>query len=112
MIHNGTLAIKTGIEPFSTTKEIGRGTGLGLTSAYGTIKKHGGWIGLETAQDKGTTSLIYLPRTKDPVVTKVTSESGKPPATETETIMIVDDDEPIRELSKVILETQIYGTTC
>ncbi|HIE65529.1 MAG TPA: response regulator [Nitrospiria bacterium] len=95
-------------EPFFTTKEIGSGTGLGLASTYGTIKRHEGWIDLETTKGEGTTFKVYLPRTKSSVVAAVVTRTDKPLAYGTETIMIVDDDELIRELGKVVLERRGY----
>jgi len=90
-------------EPFFTTKEVGQGTGLGLASCYGIIKRHKGWIGLKTTKGKGTTFEIYLPRTKRPGVMTGIPVTSKPLTTGTETIMIVDDDEFIRSLGKAVL---------
>ncbi len=93
-------------EPFFTTKEIGKGTGLGLASTHGIVKRHKGWIDLRTAKDEGTTFEVYLPRTGRPVEATHQKLADKPVTHDPMTIMIVDDDEFIRELGKVALERQ------
>jgi len=91
-------------EPFFTTKEIGQGTGLGLASSHGIVKRHKGWIGLKTAKGEGTTFEVYLPRTGRPVVATVQKVTDQPDTHGPVAIMIVDDDESIRKLGKVVLE--------
>ncbi|MFQ5598139.1 MAG: PAS domain S-box protein [Nitrospiria bacterium] len=95
-------------EPFFTTKEVGRGTGLGLASSYGIVKRHGGWIGVKTVKGEGTTFAIHLPCTKGPVVTKGHAVRDCAGIEGAETIMIVDDDELIRDLGKAVLERRGY----
>jgi PAS domain S-box-containing protein len=94
-------------EPFFTTKEIGKGTGLGLATVYGIIKQHQGWIEVESAVGKGTTFRIYIPfvgtaqtDTEKPT-TQLTIRGG------TETILLVEDERPVRELVARVL--QKYG---
>ncbi len=93
-------------EPFFTTKEMGRGTGLGLASAYGIIKGHGGFINVYSEKGQGTTFGIYLPASEKDVL------SEKPPVREIlkgrETILLVDDEDMIVNVSKEILETLGY----
>jgi PAS domain S-box-containing protein len=94
-------------EPFFTTKEIGKGTGLGLATVYGIIKQHQGWIEVDSAVGKGTTFRIYLP-----FVGEVQADSEKPTAQisvrgGTETILLVEDERPVRELVARVL--QKYG---
>ncbi|HOO44960.1 MAG TPA: PAS domain S-box protein [Deltaproteobacteria bacterium] len=93
-------------EPFFTTKERGRGTGLGLASAYGIIKNHGGFINVESERNVGTTFMIYLPASVKPAdispVAKEELSRGK------ETILLIDDEEMILEVSAKMLEQLGY----
>ena len=97
-------------EPFFTTKEQGRGTGLGLSTVYGIVKQSGGDIWVDTQVGKGTTFHMYLPRL---------NEEGTPPgdraadvpsqrAGGSETILLVEDEAIIRELTVQILESNGY----
>ncbi|MDX1388610.1 MAG: ATP-binding protein, partial [Acidobacteriota bacterium] len=98
-------------EPFFTTKEHGRGTGLGLSTVYGVVKQSGGQIALETRTGAGTTFRIFLPRFEEEAST-VTSEpsTSSPPRSETggETILLVEDEDSVRELAREILELNGY----
>jgi two-component system cell cycle sensor histidine kinase/response regulator CckA len=55
-------------EPFYTTKEVGKGTGLGLATVYGIVKQHGGWLEVESHEGQGSTFRVFLPVTSDPVL--------------------------------------------
>jgi PAS domain S-box-containing protein len=95
-------------EPFFTTKEVGKGTGLGLSTVYGIVKQNDGFIYVASEQGKGTTFKIYLPRLQDETSQVPSKEvAGKRP-TGTETILLVEDDEAILNLSKTILEKLGY----
>jgi len=93
-------------EPFFTTKEMGRGTGLGLASVYGIIKAHGGYIDVESKEKHGTTFRVYLPVAKRKIkkVIKTSDEFIKG----TGTVLLVDDEEIIRDVFKDMLETIGY----
>jgi len=95
-------------EPFFTTKEVGKGTGLGLATVYGIVKQHQGWIEVESAIGKGTTFRVYLP-----YVGEQQAEVEKPTAPiairgGTETILLVEDEKPVRELVARVLERHGY----
>jgi CheY-like chemotaxis protein len=95
-------------EPFFTTKEVGKGTGLGLATVYGIVKQHQGWIEVESAVGKGSTFRIYIPYVgeQQPEVEKptapITIRGG------TETILLVEDEKPVRELVARVLEKHGY----
>jgi PAS domain S-box-containing protein len=93
-------------EPFFTTKEMGRGTGLGLATVYGIIKGHDGVIDVYSKKGAGTTFNIYLPASDK----KVLQDAPRPIVLERghETVLIVDDEEQILEVSQALLETLGY----
>ena len=93
-------------EPFFTTKEMGRGTGLGLASVYGIVKGHKGFINVYSQVGHGTTFNIYLPASK-----KEAKKSAQVPEEllrGDETILLVDDEKIILNVSKEVLETLGY----
>lgn len=95
-------------EPFYTTKELGKGTGLGLATVYGIIKQSGGFIWVYSEFGHGTTFKIYLPRVDIPLTPLLPSKPLKGVQTGTETILLVEDAEPLRTLTKEILERGGY----
>ncbi len=90
-------------EPFFTTKDVGAGTGLGLSSAYGIIKKHKGHITCRSKVDKGTVFKIYLPAYKDSNVVVDDMDDTTTLVGGTETVLIVDDEATIRRFSSKAL---------
>jgi two-component system cell cycle sensor histidine kinase/response regulator CckA len=97
-------------EPFFTTKAAGQGTGLGLATVHGIVKQHQGWIEVKSEVGAGTTFDIFLPVPAN--VPQQVSEAA-PPVTTTskgqrETILLVEDEEILRELVKEILEQADY----
>jgi len=96
-------------EPFFTTKEIGKGTGLGLATVYGIIKQHQGWIEVESTLGKGTTFHNYIPFVgsmqldAEKPTTQITVRGGS------ETILLVEDEHPVRELVASVLENYGYN---
>jgi two-component system, cell cycle sensor histidine kinase and response regulator CckA len=95
-------------EPFFTTKEVGRGTGLGLSTVYGVVKQNSGFIWVYSEVGQGTTFEIHLPRTLEkvraakPTLSPTTSLRGA------ETILLVEDAESLRELTRNLLTESGY----
>jgi CheY-like chemotaxis protein len=89
-------------EPFFTTKELGKGTGLGLATAYGVIKQHNGHINVYSEQGKGTTFKIYLPLVESSM-DKGECKEVIPPKRGSETILIAEDNDDVRTLTKQVL---------
>ncbi|MGD9971535.1 MAG: PAS domain S-box protein [Desulfatirhabdiaceae bacterium] len=90
-------------EPFFTTKEQGKGTGLGLSTVYGIVKQNNGFINVYSEPGQGTTFRIYLPVTNDQPET-VTDASRQKPMHGTETVLLVEDDETILDIGRMVLE--------
>ncbi len=95
-------------EPFFTTKEHGKGTGLGLSISLGIIRSHGGFINVYSEIGKGTAFKIYLPAITTPETLKAQEHQYKLPAGHGESILVVDDEDQIREITKKTLETHGY----
>jgi two-component system, cell cycle sensor histidine kinase and response regulator CckA len=93
-------------DPFFSTKKKGRGTGLGLASAYGIVKNHGGMITVYTEVGHGTTFNIYLPISSKEVVREPPMENGLFKGSEG--ILLVDDEEIILEVGQAMLKTLGY----
>ncbi len=89
-------------EPFFTTKPEGQGTGLGLSSVYGIIKGHKGFINVDSKVEHGTTFTIFLPATKLEVVPE--KEKAPEILTGKETILIIDDEAACREVGREFLK--------
>jgi two-component system, cell cycle sensor histidine kinase and response regulator CckA len=94
-------------EPFFTTKPVGQGTGLGLSMAYGIIKQSGGYIWLYSEPRLGTTVKVYLPRASDPA--DQPQQPQETPRGRGETILVVEDEEAVRTLTRRQLEEVGYG---
>ncbi len=95
-------------EPFFTTKSLGRGTGLGLSTVYGIVKQHEGWITLDSEPGTGTTFRCYFPRSTDIEEEIVAVSETKSPLDGKETILLVDDEEMILDLGRQILTMRGY----
>ena len=109
-------------EPFFTTKDVGRGTGLGLSSVYGFISQSNGFIGCESELGKGTTFRIFLPRYQAPVAevaapvavaegaSPLVASAAQPIADHTgkETILLVEDEDAVRNFGARALRSRGY----
>jgi two-component system cell cycle sensor histidine kinase/response regulator CckA len=95
-------------EPFFTTKERDKGTGLGLATVYGVVKQSNGYITVESEKGKGALFKIYLPRIEQPVATKCESSQGPLTVRGCETILLVEDAEPLRKLAHMFLRDNGY----
>jgi len=95
-------------EPFFSTKEPGKGTGLGLASVYGIVKQSGGWISFHSQVSQGTNFRIYFPEAAEPL--PAAERKATPPARVkgTETILVVEDEEEIRDMVREFLEHNGY----
>ncbi len=95
-------------DPFFTTKEPGKGTGLGLSMVYGTVKQKEGYIYVDSKPDKGSTFKIYLPCAPETAGTSEEETKSRKVRGGSETILLVEDEEPVRTLVKAMLEGKGY----
>jgi two-component system, cell cycle sensor histidine kinase and response regulator CckA len=93
-------------EPFFSTKPVGQGTGLGLSTAYGIVKQSGGYIWLYSEPGLGTSVKVYLPSISDPL-SRPSIAATAPPG-EGETLLVVEDEESVRTLTRRTLEEAGY----
>ena len=99
-------------EPFFTTKGPGKGTGLGLATVYGIVRQTGGGISVETELGKGSTFRIYLPMVTAPVDYTKTPSTPVEKSDNFETVLVVEDEEIVRDLVCAVLEEQGYNVIC
>jgi two-component system, cell cycle sensor histidine kinase and response regulator CckA len=98
-------------EPFFTTKETGKGTGLGLATVYGIIRQHQGWIEVTSKVGMGSTFKVYLPANEACPEVPVTQSTSPRQRGGNETILLVEDDDPLRLMTRHLLEKfgyQVY----
>lgn len=96
-------------EPFFTTKEMSKGTGLGLSTALTIVKSHGGFINVYSELHKGTQFSLYLPALDIPGAPDFAAAQTDLPLGQGELILVVDDEESIREITRGTLETFGYS---
>jgi two-component system, cell cycle sensor histidine kinase and response regulator CckA len=97
-------------EPFFTTKMVGKGTGLGLSIIYGIIKQHNGFITVDSSPGRGTTFCVFLPlvaQEKQGLSERLRPELAPAPGG-SETILLAEDDDVLREMNRAILEEAGY----
>ena len=95
-------------EPFFTTKEVGKGTGLGLATVHGVVLRSGGSVGVYSEVGKGTSFTVYLPRAEAVDAPAEAPALISRPRVGTETVLVVEDADGLRELTRRLLERQGY----
>jgi signal transduction histidine kinase/ActR/RegA family two-component response regulator len=95
-------------EPFFTTKDRTKGTGLGLATVYGTVRQSGGYITVSSKVGQGTVFQIFLPRVEDPVEVVEVPVAAPEPARGAETILVVEDDDAVRRMTREFLKIKGY----
>ncbi len=95
-------------EPFFTTKGKGKGTGLGLSTVYGIVKQSNGYVFAQSELGAGTTFHVYLPRVEDPAEELMPATSEQSEASGCETVLLVEDEESVRELVRLTLAARGY----
>jgi PAS domain S-box-containing protein len=96
-------------EPFYTTKEVGRGTGLGLSQVYGFVEQSGGYVDIESTVGAGTTVMIYLPKTAGVAASRKRRRFlAKAPALGSETVLLVEDDQGVLEVVTAMMQDLGY----
>lgn len=95
-------------EPFFTTKELGKGTGLGLATCVNLVKRHNGFIFLAPNTGKGATFTVYLPAHTPAASPESSTTKKAPPTGNGELILVVDDEESIRKITRTALEKHGY----
>jgi CheY-like chemotaxis protein len=99
-------------EPFFTTKGPGKGTGLGLATVYGVVRQTGGGISVESEPGRGSTFRIYLPMVRDPVDYPKAPSAPVEKSDNFETVLVVEDEEIVRDLVCAVLEEEGYNVIC
>lgn len=95
-------------DPFFTTKELGKGTGLGLSTVYGVVRQSGGHIWVYSEVGHGTTFKIYIPSVDKPPIAEKPGTGATRILRGAETILLVEDDEPLRRLTLRLLKENGY----
>ncbi len=95
-------------EPFFTTKEKGKGTGLGLSTVYGIIKQSGGYVFVQSELERGTVFNIFFPRVDEPSELHANAPVSLAAAGGSETILLVEDEDSVRQLVRETLESRGY----
>ncbi len=96
-------------EPFFTTKDVGKGTGLGLPTVHGIVRQHEGWIEVESREGAGANFAIFLPACVEDAGAEAEAISTGTVRGGSETILVVEDEKPQRDMVRIILEQ--YGYT-
>jgi PAS domain S-box-containing protein len=95
-------------EPFFTTKPVGEGTGLGLATVYGIVKQSDGYVWIDSQPGRGTTVHVCLPRVDGEVKVSRTTPTAAPVVPGPRTVLLVEDEDGVRDLTQRVLERQGY----
>jgi PAS domain S-box-containing protein len=95
-------------EPFFTTKEVGKGTGLGLSTSMAVVRSHGGFLHVSSEPGRGTEFRVYLPAHASNAVEGTGADASEPLPGNGETVLVVDDERIIREITRATLEGHGY----
>jgi len=95
-------------EPFFSTKELGKGTGLGLASVHGVVQQSGGWVSFRSQLGHGSSFSIYLPETSGESASPMAKPAPPAETKGTETILVVEDEDEIRDMVREYLERKGY----
>ena len=98
-------------EPYFTTKGIGEGTGLGLSTTYGIVKRNGGFIYAASGIGQGSTFDVYFPRAREDQASMPVTQPAPALEHAGESILVVEDEEPLRRMLKAFLEREGYSVT-
>jgi two-component system, cell cycle sensor histidine kinase and response regulator CckA len=96
-------------EPFFTTKPIGQGTGLGLSTVYGIVKQSGGYVWVYSEPNEGSVFKVYLPQAESLEGSEAAMEVSQPPTGGTETILVIEDEDMVRNLASRALKDHGYS---
>jgi signal transduction histidine kinase/CheY-like chemotaxis protein len=117
VVHDDGVGIPAAVldnvfEPFFTTKEVGRGSGLGLSQVYGFVRESGGHVQIRSTEGAGTTVQLWLPRSTEPAAEPSEAAQRMPlrVATGGEVVLVVEDDQDVRELASESLHELGYHT--
>ena len=98
------------IEPFFTTKDVGKGSGLGLSQVYGFISQSNGYVTIDSEQGVGTTVKLYLPRSAEQYDPAQQNAGTEDPVSQGEKVLVVEDDPDVRDLTVTMLTDLGYVT--
>ena len=95
-------------EPFFTTNETGKGTGMGLSTVYGIVKQNKGRIWVDSSPGEGATFSVFFPESQEPLTEDLSRTNGRGDLAGSETVLVVEDEDSVRSLTRMILERGGY----